>query len=397
MEIVPTMPTKKQARKRQLKRRHAKQRLTHRQAQLRARDELWHDMRPLLIQHNLRDASDEAWLEFAVHVMHDATALYDELEFSGLLFHPADAIYAVADEFNARVPPPDQFHKLSKEEQADYTTEAYVHVIAQFVSPEFQQDVLDALGECRQRLRRERQMDKLALASAVEMILRSDDRPEIWGTCGLFFEALQASLDKADQFEDAREKALQAAQAIQPDVTSEHDLVEGSPAERAYWKVVDKTPGLADYLEASRDLEEEEMLERHELDSELASELFDPDELQELADKLVADFQAQGIELLRTSDTQQDAQAAVARLPQFIQAHIAAERFEQLLEDLQDLIGEKEHDDLVIQRAKELRVLLTESDIPYWQNVAFQQLVFDALVEKVLAEADELDQDDNDA
>lgn len=389
------MPAKKkQIRKQQINRRRAKQRLTRRQAQLRAQDELWHDMRPLLIQYNLRDASDEAWLEFAAHVMHDATALYDEPEFSELLFHPADAIHAVANEFNARVPPPDQFNKLSEEEQADYTTEAYVNVIAQFISPEFQQDVWDALVDCRQRLRREKQTRKLALASAVEMILRDDARPEVWGACGLFFEALQASLDKAGQFEDAREKALQAARAIQPDVTSELDLVEDSPADQAYWQVVDNTPGLADYLEASQEIEEEDMLERQALDVELASELFDPDELQELVDDLVADLQAQGIELLGTDSTPQEAQTAVARLSQFVQTHISPERFEQILSDLQDVIEEHKRDDLVVQRAKDLHTWLTQDDVTYWQNIAFQQLIFDALVENVLAE---VDQDDHDA
>jgi hypothetical protein len=390
--------SKKQVGKGQSRRRRKQQPLNQRQAMLRARDELLHDMRPLLIQYNLRGATDEAWTDFAAQVMHDATALYDEPEFSDLLFYPAEAFYSVLGQFNAYVPPPDELEKLSREERDDITTEAYAHAIAEFVSPEFQHAVLNALVECRRRLRREKRMDTLALASAVEMILRDDDRPLIWGICGLLFRALEASLDQARQFEEVREEALKAAQAVQPDVTDEHDFEEGSAAALAFWEVVDKTPGLDDYLEARRELDDESAEERQELDGELATQLFDPEELGEWLDALVQDLKAQGVGLLRTDTSQQDAQAVIGRLPDFLQAHLPVERFQQLLADLDELIEAEDEDDLIVRRAQALRGGIAGSDVPYWQNMAFQQFVFGALVAYMSAEVEGLsDEDDEDA
>lgn len=389
-------PTKKQVRSQQAKRQRKQQQTSRRQAELRAQDELWHDMRPLLIEHNLRAVTDDAWAEFAATVMHDSVALYEEPEFSGLRFHPAEVFYAVMDAFNVNVPPPHEFDKLSEDEQSEYQTEAYIHVIAEFVSPEFRRAVLSGLGDCRKRLKREKRIETLALAAAVEMILRGDQEPLIWGTCGLFFRALQASLDQAMAFEAAREEALKAAQALQPDLVDESELEEGSPADDAFWAVVDQTPGLDEYLEARWELEEEHVDEQSELDADLAYELFDPSEWEAFLDGLVKHLQAQGVDLFADEDSPPTARSAVEMLPEFVRTHISPERFEQFVSDLGSFIEEEDEDDELVRRAESLRDELAVGQTPYWQNAAFQQFLFGALVAFVLAESEESAGDDDD-
>jgi len=391
-------PTKQQARKQQIKRRKSQERLSRRQASLRAEDELWHQMRPLLVLYDMHDATEDGWIEFAVHVMHDCTALYDEPEFEGLLFHPAEAMYEMLREFDARVPPPDELEQLPEAERSDVLTDASIRVIAKFISPEFQRAVLNALMNCRQRLKRAKQAEKLALAAAVERLLRDDDRPVIWATCGIFHQALQASVEAANEFEGAKEKALKAAQAIQPDVTDVSDLEEGSPADLAFWEAVDETAGLEDYLEAWMDIEEEAMAEREELDAELASQLFDPAELEELLDELVADLKAQGIDLSEPSGEEREAQTVVARLPELLKARLTVERYQQLLTDLDELVEEadEDEDDPRMQRAQVLQAALHDAEIPYWQNGALQQFLFDAFLARVLEATEELDDEDDD-
>jgi hypothetical protein len=390
-------PTKKQVRKQQAKLQRKQKQISRRQASLRAKDELWHEMRPLLVLYDVRDPTEDEWIDFATHVMHDATALYDEPEFEGLLFQPAEAMYMLLREFDAHVPPPDELEKLPEAEQSDLMTEASIHAIVEFVSPELQRDVLSALGECRQRLKRAKQSEKLALAAAVEMLLRDDAQPVIWATCGIFHQALQASLKAANEFEEAKEKALKAAQAIQPDVKEIYDLEEGSPADLAFWEAVDKTPGLDDYLDAWMDIEEEAMSEREELDADLAGQLFEPAELDEILEGLVADLKAQSVDLSEFSDEGQAAETIVARLPEFLKGHISAERFQQLVDDLDELIEQAEENDPKLRRAEDLHLALSDAEIPYWQNGALQQFVFDALVARILENAEELDDEDEDS
>lgn len=390
-------PTQKQIRSQQAKRQHKKQPASRRQAELRAHDELWHDMRPVLVEHNLRAVTDDAWAAFAATVMHDSVALYDEPEFGDLRFHPAEAFYALLDAFKAHAPSPDEFEKLSEDEKAEHQTEAYIQVIAEFVSPEFQRAVLDGLVQCRKRLKREKRADTLALAAAAEMILRGDSEPVVWGTCGMFFRALQASLDEAQEFEAARDEALKAVQAIQPGLMDESELEEGSPADVAFWEAVDKTPGLDEYLEARWELEEEHFDERSELDADVAFQLFDPGELDAMLGDLVESMKAQGIDVFAPDDVPKDARSVVDILPEFVKTHVSPDRFIEFVQDLNDLIADEpeDEDDPRIRRAEELRDDLADRQAPYWQNAAFQQFLFGALVAYVSEEADEFDEQDD--
>lgn len=391
---------KKQTRKKQAQRSRKPQRLSRHQANLRAEDELWHEMRPLLVKHNLRHASDEGWTAFAAQVMFDSTALYDETEFQGLLFDPAEALHAMAHEFDAHVLPPEEYQQLPQEEREDLATEAYVNAVAGFIYPEFQSAILDVLVDCRKRLKREKRTDMLALAAAVEKLLRDDDRPVIWGVCGILQRAFQASLQEASEFEEARAEALKAARAVQPDVTEEYDLEDGSPADLAYWEVVDKTPGLSDYLDRKWELEEEAMEEWTQLDGELAAELFDPEELHDFLMALVENLKAHGIDLttgiLTTPSEERDAsQVLLTQLPESIKAIFLPDRFRELLDDLDGFIEEGDDSDPMTQRARQLHDAFSEGGAPYWENLALAQFIFNALIASMLESSEQEVLDDD--
>jgi hypothetical protein len=198
------------------------------------------------------------------------------------------------------------------------------------------------------------------------------------------FRALQTALAQAHEFEDAQLEALQAAQAIQPDITSEQDLVEDSPADLAYWEAVDRVSGLEDYLDACMDIEEERLTQLQELDGKLADQLFGSTELQEITESMAADLKAMGIQLTGMDKSPRNVEEAAAWLPEFLRARIPPERFERFRQELDRFIQDGAQNDLAVQRAEELRELLAASGVSYWENVAFQQFVFHALIDYVL-------------
>ena len=390
-------PTPKAGRKKAQHRRG--QPHTRRQAELQARDQLLHEAQPLMTQYDLRSDNQEEWARFAARVMFDSTALYDEIEFHDMVFDPAEVIYIVTRQFGASVPPPEELDKLPQEEREDIVSEAYIKSAAEFVQPELVRAILDELVNCRQRLKREKRTDQLALAAATEMLLRSDSRPIIWGTCGILQKMFHNALEEAFAFEKAREDALRAAQAIQPDATDVDDLEEGSPADLAFWEVIDKTPDLADYLDHQLELEDEELEMRHQLDGELAADLFDPEELHEFLTDLVENMEAHDVEPISSSplrpSEESEANQALERLPESIKATFAPERFEELIDALDEMIEEGDEADPKIQRAEELSDALADDSMPYWENPALAQFIFNALVASVLEEADSFEDDDD--
>ena len=391
-------PTPKPGRKKAQHRRG--QPPTHRQAELQARDQLLHEAQPLMTQYDLRSDHQEEWTKFASQVMFDSTALHDEIEFHDMMFDPAEVIYTVTRQFSASVPSPEELDKLPQAEREDIVSKAYINSAAEFVQPELVRAILDELVNCRKRLRREKRTDQLALAAATEMLLRSDSRPVMWGTCGMLQKMLRNALEKAFAFEEAREEALKAAQAIQPDVTDVYDLEEGSPADLAFWEVVDKTPDLADYLDRQLELEDEELEMRHQLDGELAADLFDPEELHEFLTGLVENMETHDGEPisdspLMPSEESEVNQALMERLPESIKATFAPERFEELIDALDEIIEEGDEADPKIQRAEELSDALSDDSVPYWENPALAQFIFNALVASVLEEADSFEDEDD--
>ncbi len=391
-------PTPKPGRKEANRRRG--QPPTRRQAELQARDQLLHEAQPLMIQYDLRGDNPEEWTRFASQVMFDSTALHDEIEFHDMVFDPAEVIYTVTRQFNASVPPPEELDKLPPEEREDIVSEAYINSAAEFVQPELVRAILDELVDCRKRLRCEKRTDQLALAAATEMLLRGDSRPVIWGTCGILQKMLHNALAEAFAFEEATEEALKAAQIIQPDVTDLYDLEEGSPADFAFWEAVDKTPDLADYLDRQSELEDQDLEMQHQLDGELAADLFDPEELHEFIAGLVEDLEAHRVEpisdrSLMPSEESAANQALMERLPEFIKATFAPERFEELIDALDEIIEKGDEADPKIQRAEELSDALADDSVPYWENPALAQFIFNALVASILEEADSFEDEDD--
>jgi hypothetical protein len=393
-------PTKKQARRKQDQRRRREAEQKRRRAAEQAEQQLWHEMEPLLSEFNLDD--DEEWYTFAARVMYDSATLYEEPEFADLAFpfEPAGAMQALVFEFNLHVPGPDDLEQLPDEEREDIVSEAQIRAVAKSIQPRFQRTMFATLAHCRQRLKHEGQTDKLALAAATEMLLRNDLRPVIWATCGILHKAFGESLEEGFAFEQAIDEALKPAQAIQPDVTEVDDLEEGSPAYEAFWAAVEKTPGLSDYLERQIQLEEERSEIIRESEGDLASELFDPDELDQLFDELMSRAQAQGIDWAQASDLPDEQSTAgqffKENLPEAIKTTFSPERFQELLQDLQEIAEEEDESDPRVQTAQLLHSQFSEDPAAYWNNPVFGQFCTNSMIELVLEEIEESGDDELD-
>jgi hypothetical protein len=83
------------------------------------------------------------------------------------------------------------------------------------------------------------------------------------------------------------------------------------------------------------------------------------------------------------------------QLPESIKATFAPERFEELIEALDEIIEKGDEADPKIQRAEELSDALADDSMPYWENPAFAQFIFNALVASVLEEADLFEDEDD--
>ena len=386
-------PIQKQARRGQDKRRREAER-KHRQAAEQAEAQLWKELEPLAHGYNMDD--DDEFIEFASHMMLDSAVLFKELEFRDLAFDPAEAMLAELGSFNATVPAPEKLDRLPDEEHQAILEDAQVRAVSRLVTPGLQRNVLRRFKQCRQRLRRERKTKELALASATEMLLRNDSRPIIWATCGILHMAFGAALETAFEFQNAEEEALKAAQAIQPDITEVADLEKDSPAYRAFWKAAGKTPGLTEYLERAEELGATVFEMQHDLNAQLGMELFEPEEIEDLVHALTESMKAQGVDLDGKPHERDKTPISESTFSDVIKAKLPPERFQEIMDELDSIIEEGDEMDEIVQRAQVLRDDFGESDLPYWEHHAFQQLCLDVMVADVLDSAEE-GQDDEDA
>ncbi len=397
-----TKPTKKQEKKQPAKPKKAAAQTKRRQTAKQREAQLLQEMAPLTSGRDMNQ--EEEFLQFATQVMIDAAALYDEPEFEDMLLEPADSLYTLLSMYGLFVPPPERLEQLSEEEQEDFTSEASIRALAEFVTPELQKDVLAALEQCRRRLEGEEHKDKLAQAAATEFLLRGDDRAEIWATCGLLHRMLESSLELAHQMEDEKDKVLALAQAIQPDIKDIYDLEEGTPAYEAFWTAVDNNPELADYVSSALDIQQDIGMSLYsDIDGDLAEELFDPDELSKFFEGLSEGLKAHGLlieapdqtPIMDTLDSVTRRAFAAEYLPQLVKTQFPPERFQELLKDLQE-IGQEEQDfDIIIPRARALYATLSDPNIPYWENGALAHFLGNAAISH-MSYRDEWDEDEDD-
>jgi hypothetical protein len=380
-------PVNKQTRRREAERKH-------RQAAELAEAQLWRELEPRSQGYNLDD--DDQFIEFASQVMFDSAVLYDEPEFHDLAFDPAEAMLAELGSFNATVPAPEKLERLPEDEHQAILEDAQVRAVSTLVTPGLRRDLLKRFKQCRQRLKRERETDQLALASATEMVLRGDSRPIIWATCGLLHKVFGEALETAFEFQQAEEEALKFAQAIAPDIAEAADLQEDSPAYRAFWQAAAKTPGLTEFLERAEELGSILFEAQHKLNAELGIELFEPEEIEDLVESLVENLKKQGVDLGGERPDRSKSPIVESTFSDVLKTHILPERFRELVDDLARIVEQGDEMDEVVRRAQILRDDLTGTDPPYWENPVFQQLCLDVMVADVLgtAEKDEDDQED---
>ncbi len=384
----------KQARRKQDQRRRSEAERKHRQAAEQAEAQLWQELQPLTQGYDMDD--NDEFIEFASHIMHDSAELFEEPEFHDLAFDPAEAMLAELGSFNATVPDPEKLEQLPEEEHQGLLEDAQVRAVSRLVTPGFQRNVLRRFKQCRQRLKREGLAKRLALASATEMLLRNDSRPIIWATCGILHKAIGAALETAFEFQKAEEQALSAAQAIQADIADVADLEKDTPAYRAFWKAAGKTPGLTEYLERAEEMSATVFEMQRDLNVQLGLELFEPEEIEGLVHALAKSMKAQGVDLDDKRHKRSKPPISESTFADVIKAQLPPERFQEIMDDLDRMIEEGDDMDEMVQRARVVRDDFGESDLPYWENHAVQQLCLDVMVADVFDSAEE-GQDDEDA
>lgn len=75
------------------------------------------------------------------------------------------------------------------------------------------------------------------------------------------------------------------------------------------------------------------------------------------------------------------------RLPSVLKGWLAPDRFQELLQDLEEIAAEE--DNPMAERARLLHKELQASDTPYWENLALARFLFGVLVEAMINQADE--------
>lgn len=369
--------SKQQASRRQSKRRRP-QAQRNLQASRQSEERLWSEAEVLARGYDLDD--EESWREFAAQVMYNAGTLYDESEFEGLLFYPADALHVLLAMFKLYVPPPDALERLPLEEQKDASSEAFMSAVLEFVTPGLQKDLLGRLGRCRRRLKREKNKDGLALAAAVEWLLRSDERPEIWATCGILHRVLQRSLEEAYALEDAKAKAFELAQAVQPELEDVDDLEEGSPAYEAFWEAIEARPELAEYVERQYDLDLAAWQALDWIDAELGEMVLEPEELDHFLATLVSQAKqahpgAADVQSFEQFESQLGPYL-FELLPDVVRTSFPPERIQALVQDMAQIVEDGQASDPLVQRAHDLWLEFSDQAVPYWDNVAFVEFLF---------------------
>lgn len=220
----------------------------------RAQDEVFEDMLPLFPLVDDPAASPADGVEGLMMTLLASEGLIEEPEFDEIIIDPmrcVDTFVEVGEELGID---PEALSRLPEEEREDTQMNMLEMTTQRLLTDELRQDILDALSDLRQRLKRAGKREKVAQAAALQSFLGEDESSEMWHMMGLVQAIVQRSLAAGFEMYEASMEVLEAGDLDQNDtpLTLSQRVAKSSVAQKAD-TLLQKVPGLGRFLEKQAD------------------------------------------------------------------------------------------------------------------------------------------------
>jgi hypothetical protein len=219
-----------------------------------AQDEVFEDMLPLFPLVDDPAASPADGVEGLMMTLLASDHLIEEPEFDEIIIDPmrcVDVFIEVGQELGIE---PEALGQLPEEEREDTQMNMLEMTTQRLLTDELRQDILNALSNLRQRLKRAGKREKAAQAAALQSFLGEGGSSELWPMIGLVRAIVQRSLAAGFELYEASMEVLEAGDLDESDtpLTLSERLAQSSVAQKAN-TLLQKVPGLSGYLEKQAD------------------------------------------------------------------------------------------------------------------------------------------------
>jgi hypothetical protein len=308
---------------------------------LQPKAELLNDMAPLFPPGSLD--SEESMMDLMMAIV-NTYDLIEEPEFEEIIVSPLQCVEIfseVGEKMGIGTP---EFERLSEDEQEERNLNLLETVTRRLFTNELRQQLITALNTLRLRLKTTGRQQDVPRVAALQLFLGDRKSKEMWPTLGLVQAIVQRSLEAGFELLEASSEVLNVTEG---DTTGEAGLLEriGSATKQKLETVLDKVPGLSGFLEREADKIWDEGTDAI-FEGNLVLNLFTPEELepglQIIKEAMSVDEEAleQGAKLKVGEEQARD---VVSRTAAYVEALVTPERFEQIREQLNQLINNREY------------------------------------------------------
>jgi len=220
----------------------------------RAQEELLEDMLPLFPLVDDPSASPADGVEGLMMALLASEGLIEEPEFDEIFIDPMRCVDTFVEAGEELGIDPQALSQLPEEEREGTQMNMLEMTTQRLLTDELRQDILDALSDLRQRLKRAGKREKVAQAAVVQSFLGESESSETWPMIGLVQAIVQRSLAAGFELYEASMEVLEAGDLDESDtpLTLSERLAKSSTAQKAN-TLLQKVPGLGRFLEKQAD------------------------------------------------------------------------------------------------------------------------------------------------
>jgi hypothetical protein len=245
-----------------------------------AQDEVFEDMLPLFPLVDDLAASPADGVEQLMMTLLASEDLIEEPEFDEIFIDPmrcVDVFIKVGEELGIE---PEALGKLPDEEREDTQMDMLEMTTQRLLTDELRQDILDALSNLRQRLKRAGNREKAAQAAALQSFLGGGESNELWPMIGLVQAIVRRSMAAGFELFEASMEVMEAGGLDEGETprTLTEKLAQSSVALKAN-ALLQKVPGLSGFLEKQADSIWQEGIDAV-FEGDLYLGIFTPEELE---------------------------------------------------------------------------------------------------------------------
>jgi hypothetical protein len=219
-----------------------------------AQDEVFEDMLPLFPLLDDPAAVSADGVEQLMMTLLASEDLIEEPEFEEIFIDPMHCVNTFVEVGQELGIDPEALGHMPEGEREEAQMNLLELTAQRVLTDELRQDILNALNNLRQRLKRAGKREKAAQAAALQSFLGESDSSELWTTIGLVQAIVQRSLTAGFELYEASMEVMDAGGLDEGEtpLTLAERVARSSVAQKAD-TLLQKVPGLGGYLEKQAD------------------------------------------------------------------------------------------------------------------------------------------------